>query len=92
MKDAEAEVEKQAAADQVAGKWMVLNSSGPVEKLGKGFITVSPKKGDAYPVNLDLTSGGGPTFSGVGVYKEFHGDKTFWIAYGTPKIHRHVRL
>ncbi len=85
MKDAEAEVEKQAAADQVAGKWQVLNSHGPVEKLGQGSIVVAPKKGDAYPVTFDLTKGGGPNWTGVGIYKEFKGDKTFWTAYGTPK-------
>jgi hypothetical protein len=85
MKEANAEEEKRAAADQVAGKWMVLNNNGPVEKLSKGMITVSPKKGGAYPVTLDLTSGGGPKWQGVGVYKEMFSDKLFWLAYGTEK-------
>lgn len=85
MADANKEEEAKAAADQVAGKWEVLNSSGPVEKTGSGTITVGPKKGAAYPVTFDLTKGGGPTWAGVGVYKEQFGDKLFWVAYGTPK-------
>ena len=54
-------------------------------KPSKGSITVAAKKGDAYPVTFDLTSGGGPSWTGVGVYKEGSGDKNFWTAYGTPK-------
>lgn len=85
MKEAEEEVERAAAADQVAGKWEVLNSTGPVEKTGKGSITVGKKLGAAYPVTFDLSEGGGPKWAGVGVYKEMFGDKLFWVAYGTPK-------
>ena len=85
MKAANAEEEKRAAADQVAGKWMMLNSSGIQEKLGQGSITVAEKKGDAYPVTLDFTQGGGPKWAGVGHYALVSGDKTFWVAYGTEK-------
>jgi hypothetical protein len=85
MAQANAEEEKKAAADQIAGKWMVLNSNGPVEKLGRGSIIVHPKKGQAYPVDLDLSLGGGPKWQGVGVYKAMFGDKLFWLAYGTEK-------
>jgi hypothetical protein len=85
MAEEAAQEERQAAADQVAGKWSLLNGSGPVEHVGDGTITIGPKKGDAYPVAFDLTKGGGPTWTGAGVYKEMFGDKTIWIAYGTPK-------
>jgi hypothetical protein len=85
MKEANAEAERLAAADQIAGKWDVLNSHGPVEKTGKGFITVGAKKGEAYPVTFDLTKGEGPSWTGVGVYKVLSGDKCFFVAYGTPK-------
>ena len=85
MKEANAEEERRAAADQVAGKWMMLNSHGPVEKTGKGFIDVAARKGDAYPVTFDLTKGEGPLWTGVGVYKVLSGDKCFFVAYGTPK-------
>ena len=85
MAEANAEEEKKAAADQVAGKWTILNSSGIVEKQGHGNITVSPKKGGAYPVTIDTTSGGGRLWQGVGFYSDKGGDKHFWTAYGTPK-------
>ena len=85
MAEAGAEADKLAAADQLAGKWMVLNGTGPVEKIGNGTITFSPKKGDAYPVNFDHTQNGGPSWAGVAVYLEAFGDKNFWAAYGTPK-------
>ena len=85
MAEANAEEERKAAADQSAGKWTILNSSGIVEKLGKGDITIAAKKGGAYPVTFDTSSGGGPLWSGVGWYKEISGDKTFWAAYGTAK-------
>lgn len=85
MKEAGEEADKAAAADQVAGKWEMLNSHGPVEKTGKGLITVAPEKGGAYPVTLDFTPGGGPAYSGVGVYRAEYGDRFFWVAYGTPK-------
>lgn len=85
MKEAAAADAAAAAADQVAGKWMVLNSTGPVEKTGKGFITFAPKKSGAYPVTYDLSRGDGPTWTGVAFYKEIIGDKLIWAAYGTPK-------
>jgi hypothetical protein len=85
MKEAGAEEDRLAKMDQVAGKWTMLNSHGPVEKLSQGSITVSPKVTDAYPVTFDHTPSGGPTWTGVGVYKEVSGDKLFWTAYGTPK-------
>ncbi len=85
MKEAGEEADRLAAADQIAGKWEMLNGHGPVEKIGVGFITVGGKKGGAYPVTFDHTKGGGPMWSGVGVYKEDFGDKHFWVAYGTPK-------
>jgi hypothetical protein len=85
MKEADEAEAAKAAADQVAGDWMMLNSSGIVEKVGKGTITVSPKKGNAYPVTFDFTKGEGPTWNGAGVYKEGGGEKTFFTAYGTPK-------
>jgi len=85
MAEANAEQEKLAAADQATGKYDVLNNSGIMEKLGSGLITVGEKKGDGYPVTLDYTKGGGPNWQGVGFYKEIYGDKTLWIAYGTPK-------
>ncbi len=85
IKEAGEEQDRKDAADQVAGKWDVLNSNGIMEKLGAGTITVDAKKGDAYPVNIDLTKGGGPQWTGVGVYKLIVGDKFFWTAYGTPK-------
>ncbi|MDB5326938.1 MAG: hypothetical protein JWM57_2507 [Phycisphaerales bacterium] len=84
-KEANAEQQKLDAADQVAGKWTMLNSSGIQEKVGQGTITVAEKKGDAYPVTFDLTQGGGPAWTGVGHYALVTGDKTFWVAYGTPK-------
>ncbi len=74
-----------AAADHVAGKWMVLSGSGPVAKIGGGGMTIGPKKGDAYPVVIDHSKTGGPQWTGVGVYKEMSGDKSMWVAYGTPK-------
>lgn len=85
IKEAGEEADRQANADQVAGEWEMLNSNGPVEKTGKGTITVGEKKGDAYPVALDFTPGGGPTWNGVGVYANVSGDKLFYLAYGTPK-------
>ncbi len=85
MREAGAEADRLAAADQVAGKWKVLNGYGPVEKIGGGLITVDPKKGDAYTVSFDHTKEGGPSWTGVGAYKELYGDKIFWVAYGTPK-------
>lgn len=83
--EAEAEEAKNAAADPVAGKWMILNGSGPVEKTGKGLITIGPKKGDAYPLTYDCTKGGGPTWTGVAFWKELKSDKVLWAAYGSPK-------
>lgn len=85
MADANAEEEAREHADQIAGKWMMLNSSGISENLGQGTLTVDAKRGAAYPVTLDLTKGGGPTWSGVGFYANLSDDKTFWVAYGTPK-------
>ena len=85
MKEAGAEADRLAAADQVAGKWEMLNGHGPVEKIGAGLITVDTKKGNAYPVTFDHTKGGGPLWTGVGFYGENYGDKLFWVAYGTPK-------
>jgi hypothetical protein len=85
MQEANAEAEKAAAADQVAGTWRVLNGNGPVDHIGAGSIVVAPKKGDAYPVSLDYSKGGGPLFGGVGFYSDKGGDKQFWVAYGTPK-------
>jgi hypothetical protein len=85
MDQAAADDAAKAAADQIAGTWTMLNSNGPVEKTGKGTITVAAKKGGAYPVTFDLSKGGGPSWTGVGVYKQLFGDKLFWVAYGTPK-------
>jgi len=48
-KEAGAEEDRLAKMDQVAGKWTMLNSRGPVEKLSQGSITVGPKVTDAYP-------------------------------------------
>jgi hypothetical protein len=85
MREAGAEADRLAAADQIAGKWEMLNGHGPVEKIGSGLITVDTKKGDAYTVSFDHTKDGGPSWTGVGAYKEVFGDKFFWVAYGTPK-------
>ncbi len=85
IKEAAAEQEKLDAADQVAGKWMVLNNSGIAENLGKGMITVDAKKGAAYSAAFDFTKGGGPSWTGEGVYRTDHGDKLFYVAYGSPK-------
>ena len=85
MKEAGAEADRLAAADQVAGKWEMLNGHGPVEKIGAGIITVDAKKGEAYTLTFDHTKNGGPMWTGVGFYKEVYGDKLFWTAYGTPK-------
>ena len=50
MKEAGEEADKLAAADQVAGKWQMLSSHGPVDKTDKGFITVAcRKKGTPIP-------------------------------------------
>lgn len=86
MAENAAESDREAAADHVAGKWMVLNASGPVEKIGKGSITFAPKTGDVYPVTLDYTGDGGPSFTGVATAgKEMSGEQPIWAAYGTPK-------
>ena len=85
IKEAGEEEDRKAAADQVAGKWVLLNSSGIMEKVGKGTITVSPKQGQAYPISLDLTAGEGPVWNGAGVYKNAGGDKSFFAAYGSEK-------
>jgi hypothetical protein len=85
MKENAAEQDKKDAADQVAGKWDMLNSSGIMEKVGTGQITVSPKKGDAYPLTFDFTKGEGPQWTGVGIYKCENSDKLLFAAYGTPK-------
>lgn len=82
--DAAAEQDKIDHADQAAGNYMVLNSNGIMEHLGKGTITVGEKKNDAYPVTFDLTQGGGPKLNGVGNYALIGGDKTLWVGYGTP--------
>lgn len=83
--DAAAEQAKADSADPAAGAYDVLNSSGIVDKLGKGSITVGTKLGEAYPVTLDLTPGGGPTWGGVAHFDEIDGDKCLFVAYGTPK-------
>ena len=80
-----AEQHQRDIADQVAGKWTMLNSSGIREDVGKGLITAKAKKGEAYPMTFDFSPDGGPQWSGVGVYKYTNGDKLFWTAYGTPK-------
>jgi hypothetical protein len=82
---ANAEQEKLDAADQVAGKWTVLNGTGPVDNIGSGFITFGKKLGEVYPVTFDHSKANGPTWSGVAWYKVVSGDKTIWAAYGTPK-------
>ncbi len=83
MREASEESDRLAAADHIAGKWQMLNGHGPVEKIGSGFITVGAKLGAAYPVTFDHTNHGGPMWTGIGVYKEYQGDKLFWTAYGT---------
>lgn len=85
MREAGAEADRLAAADHIAGKWRMLNGYGPVAKIGDGEITVGAKLGDAYPVTFDHSANGGPKWTGVGVYKEFQGDRLFWTAYGTEK-------
>ena len=85
MKKNAAEQHQRDIADQVAGKWTMLNSSGIREDVGKGLITANAKKGEAYPMTFDFSKDGGPLWSGVGVYKYTNGDKLFWTAYGTPK-------
>lgn len=85
MKEAGAEADRLAAMDKVVGEWTVLNGYGPVEHIGSGSITFAAKKGDAYPVTIDHTKAGGPTWTGVAFSKELFGDKLCWIAYGTPK-------
>lgn len=85
IKEAGEEQDKKDAADQVAGKWTLLNSSGISDKVGKGTITVAEKKGAAYPVTFDFTDAGGPTWTGAGFYEVVNGDKLFYAAYGTPK-------
>lgn len=83
--DAAAEQAKADSADLAAGTWGVLNNSGIAEKLGSGTITIGAKLGDAYPVTLDFTAAGGPTWGGIGHLKEISGDKFLHVAYGTPK-------
>lgn len=85
MKEAAAEQDKLDNADQVAGKWTMLNNSGINPKVGAGAITVDAKKGDAYSVTFDHSAASGPTWTGVGIYKQFNNDKYFYAAYGTPK-------
>jgi hypothetical protein len=85
MADANAEQEKLAAADQVAGQWRVLSGSGPEDNIAQGTITFGKKLGDAYPVTFDHSKANGPTWNGVAWYKELSGDKLVWVAYGTPK-------
>ncbi len=85
IKEAGEEQDRKDAADQVAGTWTLLNSSGINPKVGAGTIAVAAKKGDAYPVTFDFTKGGGPSWTGAGVYKVVAGDKLFFAAYGTEK-------
>lgn len=85
MREAGAEADRLAAADQVAGEWRVMSGHGPVAKIDGGKIVVGAKLGEAYPVTFDHSASGGPTWTGVGVYREFQGDRLFWTAYGTPK-------
>ena len=72
-------------ADQVEGKWEMLNANGPVAKLGKGKIAFDKKRSDVYPVNLDFTPGGGPAWMGIANYSDANSDKIFWSAFGTAK-------
>ena len=83
--EAGAESDRLAAMDQVAGKWDVLNGSGPVPKIGKGGITFAPKKGEVYPATFDFSAGGGPAWMGVAAYSDAFGDKVIWSAFGTSK-------
>ncbi len=84
--DNAAEADQEAAADHVAGKWMVLNASGPVEKIGSGSVVFAPRKGDAYQMTLDYTQNGGPAWTGVAVAGKVASDEQpVWAAYGTPK-------
>ena len=83
--EAAAESDELAAADQLAGKWELLNGHGPVAKVNKGSITFSPKTSEAYPVAFDHKADGGPQWTGVAKYSDQNGDKLFWAAYGTPK-------
>lgn len=81
-----AESDREAAADHVAGNWMVLNGSGPAEHIGNGSIVFSPKKGEAYQMALDYTKNGGPAWNGVAVAgKVVSDEQPIWAAYGTPK-------
>ena len=85
ISDAAAEQDKLDSADPATAVYDVLNSSGIVEKLGRGTITVGAKLGNAYPVTFDLTPGGGPTWGGVAHFESINGDKCLFVAYGTPK-------
>ena len=81
-----AESDKAAAADHVAGKWMVLNGHGPVAKINQGLVTFAAKKGGAYVAAMDYTKDGGPTFGGVAVAGPAVSDEQpLWVAFGTPK-------
>ena len=86
MADNAAESDREASADHIAGKWMVLNASGPVEKIGSGSIVFSPKKGAVYPMTLNYTQNGGPSWNGIATAGEvLSGEQSIWAAYGTPK-------
>src|SRR6202012_195476 len=78
MADANAEAERQAAADPIVGKWMVLNGNGPVEKIGKGTISFGNKFGEASSVEFDYQAGGGPDWSGVALSKSVNNQREVW--------------
>ncbi len=81
----QAEAEALARRDPIVGKWQVLNGHGPVDKIDAGDILFGPKKGEAYPVTFDYTGAGGPSWSGVAMFKMVDGDPIVFAAYGTPK-------
>ncbi len=86
MADNAAEAEREANADHITGNWMVLNASGPVEKIGNGSIVFGPKKGQSYQMSLDYSKNGGPLWNGVAVAGKVESDdQPIWAAYGTPK-------
>ena len=80
-----AEADRAAAEDHLPRPWRVLNGHGPVDKINAGTITFAPPKNGAYLATVDYTAGGGPAFAGAAVAATVNGDRSVWVAYGTPK-------
>ena len=86
MAENAAEANKEATADHIAGKWMVLNASGPVDRIGDGMITLT-RKGGAYAGTFDYSKKGGPSWMGVAwtTGGRQSDEESLWAAFGTPK-------